>query len=44
MRQTIINLPQTEMPRQWYNIVADMPNPSSPRSTRARRSRSAPRT
>ncbi len=30
MRQTIINLPQSEMPRQWYNIAADMPNPVQP--------------
>ncbi len=25
-----VNLPDTEIPRQWYNIAADMPNPMQP--------------
>lgn len=30
MKNRIINLSQTEIPRQWYNIMADMPNPPEP--------------
>ena len=30
MKQSMINLPQSEMPTQWYNIAADMPNPMAP--------------
>jgi tryptophan synthase beta chain len=30
MRQTKIVLPDNEIPRQWYNILADMPNPIKP--------------
>ena len=30
MKQTKILLEESEIPKQWYNIVADMPNPPSP--------------
>jgi tryptophan synthase beta chain len=30
MRQTKIFLNESEIPRQWYNIMADMPTPMSP--------------
>lgn len=30
MKTRTINLTQKEMPRQWYNIQADMPNPVQP--------------
>jgi tryptophan synthase beta chain len=30
MRETKIVLPDREIPRQWYNIAADMPNPLKP--------------
>ena len=30
MRESMINLSPKEMPRQWYNIAADMPNPMKP--------------
>jgi tryptophan synthase beta chain len=30
MKETKIILSEKEMPRQWYNIVADMPNPPKP--------------
>jgi tryptophan synthase beta chain len=30
MKQTKVFLNESEMPRQWYNIVADLPTPMSP--------------
>ncbi len=30
MKQSMIQLPASEMPKQWYNIAADMPNPMAP--------------
>ncbi len=30
MPETKYLLPESEMPRQWYNILADLPNPPSP--------------
>ncbi len=30
MKQSMITLPASEMPKQWYNIAADMPNPMAP--------------
>ncbi len=30
MRTKKITLPESEMPRQWYNIMADMPTPMEP--------------
>ncbi len=30
MPENKINLPESEIPRQWYNIQADMPNPMKP--------------
>ena len=30
MKQTKILLGEEHMPRQWYNIMADMPNPPAP--------------
>jgi tryptophan synthase beta chain len=30
MRETKIVLPDREIPKQWYNIAADMPNPMKP--------------
>jgi len=30
VKQTKILLEESEIPKQWYNIVADMPNPPSP--------------
>ena len=30
MKQSMITLPNSEMPKQWYNIAADMPNPMAP--------------
>jgi len=30
MRESMIVLPNKEIPRQWYNIAADMPNPMAP--------------
>ena len=30
MSETKYLLPESEMPRQWYNILADLPNPPSP--------------
>lgn len=30
MTQTKIQLEENEIPKQWYNVVADMPNPPSP--------------
>jgi tryptophan synthase beta chain len=30
MKQTMITLPNSEIPKQWYNIAADMPNPMAP--------------
>ncbi len=30
MSQTKYTLPESEIPRQWYNIAADMPNPMKP--------------
>jgi len=30
MKQTKILLPETEMPKQWYNVVADLKNPPAP--------------
>src|SRR3989304_6007767 len=30
MRQTKVVLPESERPRKWYNIMADMPNLPAP--------------
>ncbi len=30
MQETKILLPEKDIPRQWYNIIADMPNPPKP--------------
>jgi len=30
MRESMIILPGKDMPRQWYNVAADMPNPMAP--------------
>ncbi|RMF85191.1 MAG: TrpB-like pyridoxal-phosphate dependent enzyme, partial [Nitrospirae bacterium] len=30
METTKILLDESEIPRQWYNVVADMPNPPAP--------------
>lgn len=30
MKQTKIVLPDSEIPKQWYNVAADMPNPMKP--------------
>ncbi|MEN9465375.1 MAG: hypothetical protein RL217_1556 [Pseudomonadota bacterium] len=30
MKQTKILLPETEIPKQWYNVVADLKNPPAP--------------
>ena len=30
MKQTKILLPETEIPTQWYNVVADLPTPPAP--------------
>ncbi len=30
MQETKIVLPDREIPKQWYNIAADMPNPPKP--------------
>ena len=30
MRESMIILPNKEMPTQWYNVAADMPNPMAP--------------
>ena len=30
MKQTKILLPETEMPKQWYNVAADLKNPPAP--------------
>ncbi len=30
MTDTRIVLPESELPRQWYNVAADMPNPAQP--------------
>lgn len=30
MRETKIVLPERDIPKQWYNIMADMPNPPKP--------------
>jgi tryptophan synthase beta chain len=30
MKQTKILLPETEIPKQWYNLVADLPTPPAP--------------
>ncbi len=30
MKQSMITLPASEMPKQWYNVAADMPNPMAP--------------
>lgn len=30
MTQTKILLDETEIPKQWYNVIADMPNPPAP--------------
>ena len=30
MKRSMIQLPASEMPKQWYNIAADMPNPMAP--------------
>lgn len=30
MKETKIVLPDSEIPKQWYNIMADMPNPPKP--------------
>ena len=44
MADTKILLPERDIPRAWYNILADAPTPRSRRCTRARASRSAPTT
>ena len=36
-----ITLPESDLPRSWYNILADMPGRRSRRCTRAPGSRSA---
>ena len=30
MNETKITLPESELPRRWYNVAADMPNPAQP--------------
>ena len=30
MKQTKILLPETEIPKHWYNVVADLKNPPAP--------------
>ncbi len=41
MGQTKFVLPESELPRRWYNIAADMPNPAQPPLHPAPASRSA---
>ena len=42
--RTKIILDESELPRQWYNVVADLPHPRRPRCTPARCSRWGPMT
>ena len=44
MEQTKVILADHEIPRQWYNIQADLPKPMSPHSIRGRGSRSGRKT
>ena len=37
-------LDESEMPRQWYNVIPDLPSPRRRRCTRAPGSRSGPKT
>ena len=30
MRKTKVVLPESELPRQWYNVLADFPKPMPP--------------
>ncbi len=40
MEQLKVVLADHEIPKQWYNIQADLPKPMSPPSTRVRGNRS----
>ena len=44
MEERKIMLNDAEIPRQWYNALADLPGPVNPLFTRARASRFGPRT
>ena len=44
VRQHKFILDECEIPTAWYNLVADLPSPPPPASTRARWSRPAPTT
>lgn len=35
MKQTKILLPETDIPKQWYNVAADLKNPPTPESNHA---------